>query len=413
MGALTSPDDVRRVVSLDAQPVLRNLLITQSYHDLGQLMRTRTGGGAINWATLGTWASKTAGRFIRNEEIPKPFRALLDQGNVFGRLANALDPLNLLDLVDRIIDDVSGYILAGNKVVYQELAQAFSDFLAELGNDRTYDAERLATFLSRYKEGPPEPDDAVWDSERKTLISTPRGGQSELRGMLTAYYQAMFETDKKKQAELLLLGNAHGGIHEQTRLQTYIAGSLDAPIADTLLSHVHTHVDATVEHHGLRATTHRLVDEIVPAIGKRIEEAWEAFATAAMMELTLPDGVIHLARPIPADPGAPLIPPELEHLENPELCAVLTRYNALDVPEIPSLLHRIEGRIASLLGLGHPETASLIAAGAVDWVSLDQRMRFILALFRSRADDVHLVDPPFTQAQLDAINAGQVPAGPL
>ncbi len=413
MGTLDSPDDVRRIAALDAQPVLRNLLITQSYHDLSEVMRRRTGGTAINWCTLGTWASKTAGRFIRNEEIPRPFRALLDRGNVFGRLAAALDPLSLLDLVDRIVADVSGYIMAGNKVVYAELAQVFSDFETELGGDQAFDPARLAGFQDRYRDGPPEPDDAVWDPGRRTLISTTRGGQGELRAMVAAYYQAMFERDPKRRSELMLLGNAHGGVHEQTRLQTYIAGSLDAPIADTLLAHVHSHVDATVDHERTRSATHRIVDELVPAIGRRIEEAWESFATAAMMELTLPDGVIHLGRPIPADPGAPLFPPELATIDDPTLRAVLDSYGALEVREEPSLLHRIEQRLASLVGLGHPETPSLLAAAAHDWVDLRQRMRFILVLFRSRADDVHLVASPFTPAQQDAIRGGSVPPGPL
>ncbi|HUQ01318.1 MAG TPA: hypothetical protein VM261_02430 [Kofleriaceae bacterium] len=413
MGNLITPEDVKRVVALDAEPVLRNLLITQSYHDLSEAMRARTGGSAINWCTLGTWASKTAGRFIREEEVPRPFRELLDRGNIFGRLASELDPVGLLELVEKIISDVSAYILAGNRVVYAELAQAFSDFVTELGDDRAFDQARLDAFLARYRPGPPEPDHAVWDSERKALVSTPQGGQDELRACLAACYQAMFERDSKRRAELLLKANGHGGVHEQTRLQTYIAGSLDAPIADTLLAHVHGHVDNTVDNHTARSIIHRMVDEVVPAIGRRVEEAWESFATAAMMELTLPDGVIHLGNPIPAEPGCPLIPPELATIDDPALRAMLEKYDALEVREEPSLLERIRHRLSSLVGLGHPETPSLLAAAAHDWVNLSQRMRFILVLFRSRADDAHLVAPPFSEAQRDAILGGRVPAGPL
>jgi hypothetical protein len=413
VGNLITPEDVKRVVALDAEPVLRNLLITQSYHDLSEAMRARTGGSAINWCTLGTWASKTAGRFIREEEVPRPFRQLLDRGNIFGRLASDLDPVGLLGLVGKIINDVSAYILAGNRVVYAELAQAFSDFVTELGEDRAFDQARLDGFLARYRPGPPEPDHAVWDAERKVLISTPQGGQDELRACLAACYHAMFERDPKRRAELLLRANGHGGVHEQTRLQTYIAGSLDAPIADTLLAHVHTHVDTTVDHHTARSIIHRMVDEVVPAVGRRVEEAWESFATAAMMELTLPDGVIHLGNPIPAEPGCPLIPPELATIEDPALRAMLEKYDALEVREEPSRLERIRHRLSSLVGLGHPETPSLLAAAAHDWVDLSQRMRFILVLFRSRADDAHLVQPPFSAAQRDAILGGRVPPGPL
>jgi hypothetical protein len=77
------------------------------------------------------------------------------------------------------------------------------------------------------------------------------------------------------------------------------------------------------------------------------------------------------------------------------------------------LLERVKHRIESLIGLGHPETPSLLAAAAHDWVNLSQRMRFILVLFRSRADDSHLVQQPFSSTQRSAILGGEVPAGPL
>ena len=67
---ITRPDDVRRVVAHDDLPVLRNLFITQGYHDISQRILARTGGGDMNWCTLGCWASRTAGAFVRNEEIP-------------------------------------------------------------------------------------------------------------------------------------------------------------------------------------------------------------------------------------------------------------------------------------------------------------------------------------------------------
>jgi hypothetical protein len=412
-GVAGTPEDVRRVAGLNDAPVLRNLLISLGYHDLSTEMRSRTGEGGINWCTLGTWASKTAGRFIRNDEIPSAFRDLLSRGNIFGRLASALDVLHLLDLVERIVGDVSGYIMTGNRVVFAELGQVFADFLALLGGDRTPDPDKLRRFQDTLTDGPPAPDKAEWDAARKEMVVTPMGGQAQLRGMVGSYYQAMFETDPKRRAELLLLGNARGGIHEQTRLQTYIAGSLDAPIADTLLAHAHAKVEDTVPTHTLRHAAHALIDEILPALGRRIEKAWEELATVEMMALTLPDGVIHLGNPVPAAPGMPLIPQSLQTIENPELRGLLQDYDALDVKEESTTLDKVEARFANLLGLGHPVTKALLAAGAHDWVDFNQRMRFILVLFRSRAEDVNLVVEPFSAAQLAVLRDGRVPPGPL
>ena len=53
--------------------VRRNLLITQYYHDLSVSLRPRLGAEHANWCTFATWASRTAGRFIRDEEVPTDF----------------------------------------------------------------------------------------------------------------------------------------------------------------------------------------------------------------------------------------------------------------------------------------------------------------------------------------------------
>lgn len=63
----TTPDfsspsvaDVERIRAV-GDPVLRNLQITQCYHELSAAMAGRTGPGA-NWCTFATWASKQAGQ---------------------------------------------------------------------------------------------------------------------------------------------------------------------------------------------------------------------------------------------------------------------------------------------------------------------------------------------------------------
>src|SRR5215207_4847623 len=59
--------DVARIAAID-NPVIRNLEITECYADLSAAMRART-GGAADWCTFATWASRQAGSTIRGEDL--------------------------------------------------------------------------------------------------------------------------------------------------------------------------------------------------------------------------------------------------------------------------------------------------------------------------------------------------------
>ena len=52
-------EDVARI-GRTADPTLRNLLITQCYHDLSHELAEAIDRGSANWSTFATWASKTA-----------------------------------------------------------------------------------------------------------------------------------------------------------------------------------------------------------------------------------------------------------------------------------------------------------------------------------------------------------------
>src|SRR5215212_10961257 len=59
-----------------ADPVLRNLQITQCYCELSTNFSKRMGPGA-NWCTFATWASKQAGQTIRHQDLQRTLEALL------------------------------------------------------------------------------------------------------------------------------------------------------------------------------------------------------------------------------------------------------------------------------------------------------------------------------------------------
>src|SRR5215467_9316885 len=65
------------VVHLDDDAVRRNRLITQSYHDLSSALAGALGTENVNWCSFATWASRAAGSFIRDEEVPRVVRLVL------------------------------------------------------------------------------------------------------------------------------------------------------------------------------------------------------------------------------------------------------------------------------------------------------------------------------------------------
>jgi hypothetical protein len=68
--------DIRRI-GLINNAVLRNVLITQSYYELSQMIMSRTGSVA-NWCTFATWASKQAGQSIRKEDLQRTLEVRVD-----------------------------------------------------------------------------------------------------------------------------------------------------------------------------------------------------------------------------------------------------------------------------------------------------------------------------------------------
>ena len=196
-------DDWQRVTHLSGQPILRNLLITQGYHELSLGFARMLGPENISWFTFASWSSKVVGQFLQNTELPELLR---------------------------------DWLALGNTEVFAELAPAFGAFLEHFGADSTPDPNKLEQYLSTFRTGPVHPDEVTVDSQTGELKRVARSGQTSLIEAARIYYQAKFERDPKCRAELVLLANAKVGLHEQTRLQTYIAGSLDAPLIGYMLS---------------------------------------------------------------------------------------------------------------------------------------------------------------------------------
>lgn len=371
-------EKVPAIIALHDDPVLRNLLITQCYHDIATELVKQLGGRNAHWCTFATWASKTAGRFIRNEEVPETLRWLIlsDDGEresippaprasgVRVRLQGEIHRLStrwwghglgLRDLPERILDELSSDIAQGNLTVFEELGPLFARMIELYQDGLRSDAARLDTLLDGLQPGP-----------------SAAGGQGLLRSAVEHYHEALLTDDPDRKAELILLANARVGLHEQIRLQPYIARALNAPLRCV---------------RELFASPERCLPaplrSVVSAKFEKLQAAWRALATKEMMTMRLPDENLELGSDLPPPPGSPLHCKELASIEEPELYELLREYDAHD--------HTTAG------------------SGAEDWASLRERMSYILELFRSRQSYTRLFEQPFNRAQHAEIVAWRVP----
>lgn len=381
--------EVAQTAALD-DPIVRNLQITQCYHELALVLSERTGWCA-NWCTFATWASKQAGVTIRKEDLSRALesaraaspdrehapQAVMTSAQALGARGSgaAVERLvweawNPLEALDRASDAVA----RGNRKVFDEIGRAFARFYADCLAGTDFEAARIARFCETFKPGAP-PD-----------------GQQYLRQAFTHYYQALVEPDPKARAELLLLANIEVGYHEQTRLQPEIREALEASVPD-----------AAAFKRRLAAAFFRQGD-------------WLALVTWLWSRLR--------GGPTPLDLAAEYFVAELrrrvrliltEHLMTIGLPGGRRLRLGDDLTaEVPAALQRlVNSELVALLARLDPTPDSLRGTGAADWADLPQRLHFILDLFRCYALAPDLFDPPFTPEQVAALKAGRRPEGRL
>lgn len=396
--AAPTPYEVERIAQR-RNPVIRNLQITQAYHDLSQAISARLGPCA-NWCTFATWASKQAGQTIRKEDLSRALAQHLAISRVTTRAvaevarsarpnatARARDTtvqqlwlaLNPIASVER----VSNAVARGNQMVFAEIGQLFARFVSLCLADSAPDPDHLGRFYAQLRQGEPP------------------HGQRYLQQAFGRYYAAQFEGDEKAKAEMILLANLEIGLHEQTRLQPQIQAAMEASSEATSL-----------DSEPMMEMTHRLLGAVYssPAQSARALLAMQRrrerglptpldlallhlldvarrhmrrFLTAHLMTLWIPpDLSLRLGRDVPA-----AFPAVLQRITNPDLRALLKQIDRT------------------------PDSVS--GSGARDWAALPDRLHFISDLFRCyhASPDVRL--QPFTEAQVMALRAGKRPDGRL
>ena len=365
--------DIDHIARLADAP-LRNVLITQTYCDLSRGLSTVTGTGNANWSSFATWASKTAGQTIRGEDVPAEVARLLrDEARLEAHLSRLATrsmrslwmkiDVDVLDIARAVIAELSDQIAVGNLKVFAELAPLFARFFHTFANPARRNADELGSFISILKAGPPEND-----------------GQDLLKLAFTSYVAAADAPTSKERAELVLYANLLIGLHEQTRLQPNIKGSIDAPLSPAVYKRL------AAGKIWAWPGFHALFGWQVRAAFDAIREPWERIVTRHMMRLVMPGGgSLPLGEDLQVS-GQPF-PPDLDPLHHPPLVALVKTYD--------------------------PNLDSLRGSGARNWTNLGNRMAFIADLFRSSQCTSSMFDPPFTALQVDTMRSGRMPAGRL
>ena len=328
--------------------ILRNLKVTDAYYRLSIGMTLLTGHQDVSWLTFACNASKTVGTFIRSEAVPLARIIALSR-----RVAPSSRAANIVrDRLTAAVTEVAELISAGNIKVFAEIGPVMARMTAEFHEAREYDHAAFERFMEglALRTGPSD-----------------AGGQDTLRQAVVHYYDAMFQPDPKRKAELMLLANFKTGLHEQIRLQPHIEGAMNAPVTEGLF-------DALGSAH------------LATAGRESIMRAWRHLATRAVMRYRLPYGAVPVSGGLPQLPTRRTYPDVLSTLDHPELQAVAHRYGT---PSGPRLFR------------------------SRDWANLDQRMQFIFELFRTRQKSLELFDPPFLYQQRLAIATDQLPTGTL
>jgi len=428
---------VENIASMRDDVVMRNLYITQCYHELSQQMCEIVGCKDASWATFGCWASKTAGTFIRGQELPRVLRLTLKRhpelaahaeatGDEADELVTGLSDMVLHPLrtsaaaLARISIHTALYIGEGNRVVFAELAGSLVDFIEAFG-ERDFGEEQLAMLLAKYRDGPSLPDLITVDHAAESINSEPRGGQSWLKDMLRTLRRAALSDDDDEKARLMLLASAYGGQHEQTRLQEYIEKALGTAIDDVFIPELRSDASPARETHGFLNQMILIVGRFAAKFARRCAAEW---SSRNMMTMPLPDETIRLGQDIRAEKDGPLYPAALVDLEvERELSDIWnTYYRAWS--DSSNVLMRVA---APMQRMAEPlQGRVVVGTAASNWGVFEQRMRLILAYFRTRQQCEALHNAPFTAQELEALAqdvkftdqqfealaAGKLPAGP-
>jgi hypothetical protein len=374
MGRLAEPISIEEIAGL-SDPVLRNLLITQRYHEFAVDLRDGGVKEDATWCAFAVWASKTAGATIRGEVLPQRAREIIvehkDSRHLLRRLTDRvgayvngeLSRAHLERVAKAVTDDVSAAIADGNRLVFAELAPLFTAVITARKSMSEPSSAAIVASLQPVL-------DSLQDAEDTAGVA------EAIRG----YADALCSPDRK--ACTVLRANVLAVAHEQKRLQPNIETALDAAVTDTFKRVIQGDV---ADH--LRGKVRAALDAMIDDVSKDMDTAWDTVLTETIMRLVTKSEVFDLHEDITPLSIGKMFPVELEDLTGTVAAPTVAEWDTTG-------------------GTGTP-------SGADDWADLHKRMNFIVNLFRSRQREATLFDPPYDDDQIAALDRREVPAPPL
>jgi hypothetical protein len=347
---------IEEICELDDE-IYRNQWITYVYGEISHRLAARTGGNA-NWFTFARWSSYTVGENLR----PGPTKAFGEFVRGHPLLRMVRTPLIRLQHDLRMMGDASmpRTLALGNRLVFHEIAY------------------QMVEFLDWYESGA-TPTTAQWRDYRRQIVCTPASDlfpscdAEWLRGGIEAYFRAMQEPDPDEQARLVLRGTVMLAAYEQWRLEPIVQIAID-PFATYLVKFEHTnmHLDQDEPQAVLRrkgtpwALRHSspIVEWMCDAYGTLLTSnvmAWEGPVRGNHQSL-------FLGRALPdPPPGERLVPERLDDTLHPDTLKIVSVFDQSGGTR--------EGRRSH------------------NWSRYNDRMNFIVNLFRAEQDDDGLFTP--------------------
>jgi hypothetical protein len=327
-------------------PILRNELITHGYWRLASRAYAVLDGNDLVWPTYGSWASAQAGVYMRLGR------------SAFGRLASFGAGRKVTSLLGR-----------GNQLIFRDIALPFTRFL-DLVEGSTRSELRWILAASSPRDWLAE----RLELDRRSVFDVP-GGEAFMVFAFEQYLRALMEDDADARSERIFVANACVGLQEQARVDCIIDDLLESEAINRsamlasrallgasrtgrLAGKVAAPVVKPVWGEQLRPVKRRL-ENIERLLGTVVVERHPSrvIGTRLFMELKLGDDHVDLSDGV----GPQSFAPGLETID----------LKSRDFREAFETVMRWDLTPDSTEG-----------TAVVDWSSLDQRMNFIIDLFR-------------------------------
>lgn len=348
-------------VNAEPDPVLCNLRITLAHRKLSELLQAVTGAEAgANFHSWAVWGSKKAGVTVRQEDLEG---ALRDAGRVAGLVGAVVGVAAAAWLTRAILPGAGaaswlGLLLAGAAL------GALCGAAVGRGIARWSRAEASRLVL----EGNRLVLDDIGRQTARFCAAFPPGVSITPQG-LDSFLEGMAPGAPEKGGQDLL----------RTAFAQYARAARSADLREKHEAVYYANCLAILNEHV----------KLQPYIQKSMPFIVRRCVTERMLKFDIGALSLSVSEDVPPIAGLPF-PETLREVRDPGLVALLKGPRGWDKK---------------------PDTLS--GSGARDWTRLEDRMGYIVDLFRCFHLDASVLAPPYAEAQVLAIEARRVPAGRL